>query len=291
MAAWIASTRPCLRLVFDLHRLFERGRPLRVAVQLAQRRHAIVGQVEGRRRRPLVAEAPRQSGEAVAQVGINGEAVLRIVEGRFEDVGQAKGAEALQGERPAAEGGRHTGGQEAVAREDANAQLAEGVHGGGLADPALAGDRVDRAIGGAVDEDGYLAANPVEVRLNQVEGKAGGDRGVDGIPAAVEQALTGAGGKVVSGGNQAAAAHVDRPGGERRLAARRGVAEAGFGGHDRASSGPGDWMAPAYPARPTGATARGRGFCPVGPACPPRRPRVPLWGSRPTSGRRFTMNR
>ena len=73
------------------------------------------------------------------------------------------------------------------------AELAEALDGRGRRRDALRAENERLAALGAPEDGGKVAAGPVQMRLDHLEGESGGGRRVEGVPAALEHCHPGRG--------------------------------------------------------------------------------------------------
>ena len=202
--------------------------PVEVVELVAHLGHTVAGEVDRRRGRPLLPVAILIPLDAAAQSRVHGETVLGQLDGIAEDIGQAHGPEALEGEYPRVHCPRNGRGQEAVAGDDVEAQATEVVEGRALRHPALTVDRMDVLGLGLMDENRHLAADAVLVRLEHRQAEGDGRRGVDGVAAMLQHAEAGRGRQVVLARDHAVGAMHNRPQRRRSVDVARVL---GFLGH------------------------------------------------------------
>ena len=139
-----------------------------------------------------------------------------------------------QQQQPRVDRARHGGGETARARHEVEALAAQVLDRGAGRRRALAHQH-DRGAGlrRGDEEAGHVAARPVQMRLDDVQHERAGDRGVEGVAAALEHGLGAGGGEPVRRGGHAEGAGERRPRRERG----RGV-NVIAGGARRAGVGP-----------------------------------------------------
>ena len=199
------------------------------------------------------------------------EALLRVVNRRGQQLGERLGAEPLAHRIPP---GHHTGHGHRVdpaLRHLLDALGGEELRGQPGRRPAAGVQAVHDAGLGLVVEDEEIAAEPVAGRLHQADGRVGGDSGIDGVAAPLEDLHAGAGGQRLAGGDDA-----ERGGHDRSAHDRRGRAGRLAPGH-RHSGADHDGRHPdECPRRSHGHLPDRRQSTP-GPGSP--------WTAVPTSGR------
>src|SRR5262249_61869513 len=99
-------------------------------------------------------------------------------------------------------------------RYEIEAERAEVLDGRRRRQHALAADRLRPTALGAPDQDRHVAARSVQVRLHDLEHETRGDRRVEGVAAALEDAHAGGGSQPMRRGNRAEGAAKLRPCGE-----------------------------------------------------------------------------
>src|SRR4051812_5422137 len=158
---------------------------------------------------------------------VHGVAGLGVLDGVAEDGVQRQGAVVAQQGQPGADGARDRRGEEAGSGDQLEVQFPEGVDrraGGG--DPLTGqdggGPGPARARVPSGEEDGNLTAGPVEVGLDDLEGQPGGDGGVEGVAAALEDRHACGGGQPVGGGDHAEGAGQLGAGGEHAATVEEG---------------------------------------------------------------------
>ncbi len=139
--------------------------------------------------------------------------MLRVADRELEHVLEPPRAEIAQEQQPAAERPGDARGENARARDEPVAERTEALdRRGGRRDPLRAQDERLAALG-APEDRGKIPAGAVQVRLDDLEGEAGGDRRVEGVPAALEHCHPCGGGEPVS--------RRDHPEGAPQLRSRR----------------------------------------------------------------------
>ena len=247
------------------------------------------------RSRPSVGQCPENSCSAEADRGAGPGAhrvtVPGVPDGVPHHLAQRQRAVPLQQQHPGPERGGHAGRQQPVAGHQVKPQPPERPQRGTARRRSLAVQHEHLAVprpaarpAGVVADHRDLAAEPVHVRLDDLEHQAGGDGGVEGVAAGLQRGHAGRGGQPVGGRHHAEGARELRPGGERgalrhhrrSLGCRRcggsaagwcgGVAPAGTGSPVPSSSrgqaarqrrGPGR-AGPARPGRPHATSTGGR---------------------------------
>ena len=152
-------------------------------------------------------------------------AVLRIADGVVQHVREFPRAPVAQQHAPGAERAGHDGRQEAGAGDQVEAETFEMRQRGGGGGGALAADHVLRAGAGAVQDDGGVAAGPVQVGFGDLQREGGGGCRVERVAAALQDGHADGGGQPVRAGDHAERAGDLGAGGEHgglRLASARG---------------------------------------------------------------------
>ncbi|GBC87447.1 hypothetical protein HRbin12_01453 [bacterium HR12] len=163
---------------------------------LALEERSLVGE-EHRRETGVGAEPLLVGGEAGREGARRRHALARGADGGLERPGQAEAGPALGEEPTAGDGARHGDRQRPVGRHRAVLApdlLVVDPRGGGAA-------RVqrDRAPVGLLDQREEVAAHPAHVRVDDGEGRGGGEGGVDRVAAGLEGGATGLRGPDVGG--------------------------------------------------------------------------------------------
>ena len=117
-----------------------------------------------------------------------GETVDRVADGRLEHLAQGHGAVVAQEQHPGIEGAGNDGGEQAGARHQADAALPVGLDGRRLRGHALAADDDGLVAVRPLQDDRRIAARAVQMRLDDLQGEAGGNGGVERIAAALQYA-------------------------------------------------------------------------------------------------------
>ena len=194
--------------------LLENLRPVRVAQQLTGCRRGPTGQVDPARGRVLVAVLGGVVAQRRGQLRVHGEAVLRQVDGRLEDLREPEPAEAGHRERPGADHRGHAGRQVPVPGHQVDAVLPAPVDGERLRRPAHAAELEHPLLLSRIDQRRHLAADAVALRLQQIEAEAHRRGRVDGVPPLLHDAETRCRGEVVTGGDHTPLPHHYRTCGE-----------------------------------------------------------------------------
>ncbi len=137
---------------------------------------------------------------AADAAGSRGWPSLGVADRRGEHVAHLPGAVAGEQVHPGAERAGDHGREPAGARHHVQPEVRERLGGGGCGGGALAAQHERLAAGSAADQRD-VAAEPVEVRLDDVQHETGCDRGVERVAAALEHAHPGGGGEPVAGGH------------------------------------------------------------------------------------------
>jgi hypothetical protein len=141
--------------------------------------------------------------------------VLRVGNRGRQHVGELHRAVVAQQQHPGVEHAGHAGREQASAGHHVEAErtvMRDGRRGGR---GALAADDLGFALLDVVDDDRNVAARPVEVRLQHLQREGGGDRGVEGVAAALQGSHPDAGRDPVRRGDDAERALDLRAGRER----------------------------------------------------------------------------
>ena len=176
----VAVVAGCLRLVEDP---LVGGGEGAVREQGARRRHPAVRQVHLGGGVPVLAEQVRHAGDRPADRRHERVTGLGVADRVAEDVAQPEGAVLAQQEQPAAERAGHGSGEQAAAGYQVKSEVRVRVGGRGGRGGALPADHERLAAPGVVADHRHLAARAVEVRLDDLEGEPGGDRGVERVAA------------------------------------------------------------------------------------------------------------
>ncbi|CUK02184.1 Uncharacterised protein [Achromobacter sp. 2789STDY5608615] len=186
----------------------------RRAQQRAGRGHLAVGQPDGGRAGPLVAEQGLHREDGLRDARHQRKTVAGVVDGRAQHVGQFPGAVVAQQGQPGAEGAGHGGGQQPDAGHQVHAQSAEIGRRRQRRRRPLAAQRAHAAFPLAPQQDRHFAAGAVQVRLDDLQREAAGHRGVEGVAAALQHAHGDLRGQPVGGRGDAEGAADFRAGGE-----------------------------------------------------------------------------
>src|SRR5688572_12400601 len=112
---------------------------------------------------------------------------LGVLEGEAEDGVQRLGAVVAQQRQPGADGARDGGGKEAGAGDQVETQVLEGLDGrAGGGDPLTGQETGSPRAVAPREEDRDLTTGTVEVRLDDLEGEAGGGGGVERVASGFE---------------------------------------------------------------------------------------------------------
>src|SRR5439155_8234591 len=103
-----------------------------------------------------------------------------------EDVLEPPGAEVAQEQQPATESARHTGGEQARARNELVAERAEALDGPGGGRDTLPAQYERLAAFDRVKNGGHLPTGAVQVRLDNLKRETCSDDGIESIPATLE---------------------------------------------------------------------------------------------------------
>ncbi len=201
----------------------------RRAQQRAGRGHLAVGQPDGGRAGPFVAEQGLHRQDGLRDARHQRKTVAGVVDGRAQYVGQFPGAVVAQQGQPGAERAGHGGGQQADAGHQVHAQSAKVGGRRQRRRRSLAAQGAHAALPFAPQQDRHFAAGAVQVRLDDLQREAAGHRGVEGIAAALQHAHGDLRGQPVGGRDDAEGAADFRTGGE--------------GGHGRYGQG---WVSSQY---------------------------------------------
>ena len=144
------------------------------------------GQPDFRRVSPFRAEEGRGGVDRFGGAAHQGPAVAGVADGGLHHVAEPHGPVLQQELHPRPERSRHHGGHEPRAGDPGDAHLAQPGDGGRPRRDALAAEHPRPIRPGRVDDDRDLAARPVQVRLDDLEGEAGRDGRVEGVAAAFQ---------------------------------------------------------------------------------------------------------
>src|SRR5579885_3321206 len=186
----------------------------RIAEESAGLRHLPVRQINGGRSRPFRLEELPHGLDRGRDARDRRIAAARIVDRGRQHVLDAHGAELREELQPGAEGAGNDGRQQTGAGHEVEPELLEALDGGGGGCHALAADRLDPAPLHAPRQDRHLAAGSVQMRLHDLEHEARGDRRIERIAAALEDAHAGGGREPVRRGDRTEGAAKLRPCGE-----------------------------------------------------------------------------
>ncbi len=117
-----------------------------------------------------------------------------------ENIAHGHGAVVAQQQHPGVEGPRDGGGQDAAAGDAIQAKGGVGLDRGAGRRHALSAQHLGTTFG-RLEDDRDLAAGPVQVGLDDLQGEACRHGGVEGVSAAFEYGHTGAAGQPVGGGD------------------------------------------------------------------------------------------
>ena len=164
------------------------GRQPFVGEQAAGRRHLVVGQIDRRRTRPVIAEQLRHRGDGGVGTLQQWITVLRVTDRRRQHVSDAHGAVIAQQHHPGLERAGHAGGKEPGARNEVEAFAAVMRDRRAGRRDALTADHFRPAAAHVEENDRDVAARPVEMRLDHLERERRGDGRVERVAAAFKDA-------------------------------------------------------------------------------------------------------
>ena len=185
-----------------------------VAEQAARRRHLALRQVKLGRAHPFVLEQGADGLDRRRDARHHRIAALGIGQRMLHHLRQRQRAVVPQQQQPGIDRARHHRREQAAARHQVEPELAEPPDGGGGRRHALAADHLDPVAPAVVEQDRHLAARAVIVRLDHLQGKAHGDRGIEGVAALLEDRHAGGAGQPVGRGDDPEGADDLGPGGE-----------------------------------------------------------------------------
>ncbi|MHC2699167.1 hypothetical protein ACVMHZ_002300 [Bradyrhizobium liaoningense] len=110
-------------------------------------------------------------------------AVACVGDRRLQYVAHAHRAVVAQQHHPGFEGAGNAGREQAGARHHVEAFASVMCDGGARGCRALTADHLGAAALHVVDDDGYVAAGTVQMRLDHLEREGGGNAGIESIPA------------------------------------------------------------------------------------------------------------
>ena len=140
--------------------------------------------------------------------------MLRVADRELEHVREPPGPELLQQQQPAAEGTGDAGREHTGPGDELVAELVVALDRRRAGRDALAAERNRLAAVDREEERRHLAAGPVQMRLDDLQRQAGGDRRVEGVAAALEHGHPGRGCEPVGRRDHAERAAQLRPGRE-----------------------------------------------------------------------------
>ena len=194
----IAPGSIAARTGFGEHPLIGRGEG-RVAEQVAGDRRLSARKIDRGGGRPFATEQLGDRHDRVADAADDRVALLGITERWGHQLGERHRPVIAQQPHPCVEGAGHRRGEQPGAGNEVEAEALEaGDRRCGRRD-ALAADHVAAAVFRAVDEDRGFAERAVQMRLDDLQGEAGGDRRVKGIAALFEDAHRDRGGQPMGG--------------------------------------------------------------------------------------------
>ena len=169
-----------------------------VGEERARDRRLTARQVDLSRARPVVAEQLGHAGDAPADRGQQRVAGRRVPDRVPHHVAEPERAVFPQQHHPGAERPGHAGGEQPAARHQVQAEVTEGLGGGGGRRGALAAEHERLAAAGVMGDDGDLTAEAVQVRFDDLKHQAGRDGGVECVAAVLEDGQARRGGEPVS---------------------------------------------------------------------------------------------
>ena len=158
-------------------------RQRRIGEQRPGRRHRVVRQVDRSRCRPIRAKKFRDRGDGGAGAFDQWIAVLCVADCRSQHVAQRQRAVVAQHQHPGLEGAGHACGEKAGAGHEIESLAAIMRDGGAPRRRSLAANHFRLAPSHVVDNGRHVAAGAVEMRLDDLERKRGGNGGVESVAA------------------------------------------------------------------------------------------------------------
>ena len=186
-----------------------------VGEQRAGPRHFIVRQVDGGRRRPVLAEQLLNDLDGRRRTLDQRIAVAGVGDRRLQHVAQPHRAVIAQQQHPGFERAGDAGGEQAGAGHHLQAFALVMRDGGFRGRGALAADHLGAAAFGVMDDDRHVAAGTVQMRLDHLQRKGGGDTGVEGVAAFFQDAHADGGSDPMRRSDHTKGAFDFRPCGER----------------------------------------------------------------------------
>ncbi len=138
---------------------------------------------------------------------MRGEAVFGQLQGRLHHLRQRHRAEMFQHREQGVQGSGHTGRQQTLSRNQRDSQRTEMRDRGAGRRGHVAVDRIDAISLRRPHQDRRLAADRMQMRVDDAFDQSGGDGGVDRVAAFGKHARAGCGRKVMLAGNHRAPAH------------------------------------------------------------------------------------
>ncbi len=178
-------------------------------------RYASVRQILGRRGRPLLREQPLDAADRAGDLRQHGVPMLGVVDGEPEDLVQADRAVVAEQCQPGHRRTRNRSGEGTRPRYLVQPEFGECSDGRACGGGALAAQHRRRPAGQR-EQQAHVSARPVQVRLDDLQGEAGGDGRIDGVPAGLQHRHSRRRREVVSGGDHSEGPLQFRAGGERR---------------------------------------------------------------------------
>jgi hypothetical protein len=196
------------------HQAFIGVRQRRAGEQAAGSGDLAVRQEDRGRTGPFLLEQRLHSGDRCADARHDMHAVARVADGVCEHIGEFPGPPVAQHQAPGVECTRNDRRQQPGRRNELHSQIGKLLRcGGGRGNPLAADDMLPPA-GRAVQDDRCIAAGAVQVRLGDVQSEARGNRGIEGVAAALQHRHADLAGEPVGAGDDAEGAGDFRPSGE-----------------------------------------------------------------------------
>ena len=189
------------------------GQP-RVTEPGPRRGHLPARQVHLRGAGPVVAEHLRHAGDGTADRRDERIAAPGVLDRVAQHVPQAGDAVVAKQEQPGAERPGHAGREQAVARDQVDAERAERAGRRRPRGRALPADHERPTAPGVEADDRDLTARAGQVRLDDLQDQPGSDRRVERVAALLQHSHPGGRGEPVGRGDHAERASQLRPGGE-----------------------------------------------------------------------------
>jgi hypothetical protein len=192
----------------------ERVRQVGVREALTRGRDPPVGEVDRRRRRPVLREHVRDRRDRPHGSGDERVAVACVADGGAEHVGEGERAVPREQVEPGTERAGDDGGEVAGPRDEIEAEVGVRLDRGCRGCGALTAQDEGVTVCGAATDERRVATRAVEVGLDHAQREAGGRRGVERVAAGLEDPHPDGARKPVRRGDHADRADELRSGGE-----------------------------------------------------------------------------